>query len=69
MYWGKHTSKIRCQYYIRESEKEITCMGYEPETLYATKFNSHDEKVRFQEKHCLGGCEKCMIAKSFESFP
>ena len=69
MYWGTHTSKVRCRYYIRESEKEITCMGLEPETLYSTKFNSKEEKTLFQEKHCLPGCNRCSIFKILENSP
>ena len=66
MYCGKYTSRIHCPFFIREAGKEITCVGIEPETLYSIKFNSTEEKVAFQEKHCLHEAQRCGIMLGLE---
>ena len=43
MYYGKHTGKIDCPLFLRESNKEITC-AIEENYLSAKKFQSREER-------------------------
>lgn len=58
MYYGKHTGKVDCPLFLRESNKEITC-AIEKNYLSAKKFRSREEKEDYQEHHCCFGCIRC----------
>lgn len=61
-YYNTSMRYIDCPYYIRESEKEMTCQGTEEGTLTAHKFESEERKVLFQKDHCRYACERCHVA-------
>lgn len=58
-----------CSFYIKESEKTITCEGVIPGTTTMTRFETKDGKRAFQCKHCerydAEGC--CPIAKEIQN--
>ena len=51
-YYGPGIYRTECAYYIRESEKMITCEGLEEHTICGTRFRTEQDKFDFQEKHC-----------------
>lgn len=65
-YYGPGIYKTECGYYLRESEKMITCEGFEDNTLCSTRFNSEKDKFEFQKKHCYKGVERCRHAKMLD---
>ncbi len=56
----------RVAYYIRESEKMITCEGLEEHTICGTRFRTEQDKFDFQEKHCYKNCERCKHGKMLD---
>lgn len=65
-YYGPGMYKTKCGYYIRESEKMITCEGYENNTICGTRFDSEKEKFEFQEKHCYENGKRCKHAEMLD---
>lgn len=62
-FWGIGVTATTCPFYIRESEKEITCEGADMGTKCSKKFNSRKDKENFQKHHCFTGCDRCHNAK------
>lgn len=48
-YYGPGIYRTECAYYIRESEKMITCEGLEEHTICGTRFRTEQDKFDFQE--------------------
>lgn len=46
------TTRIACQYFLRESEKSITCEGIIPGTADTRRFASRYEKERHEDMCC-----------------
>lgn len=67
MYYGKHSSKIRCELFLRESDLQITCQTGD-EYLTCKKFDTKKQKEDYQKHHCLFGCVRCEAAlKAFDT--
>lgn len=65
-YWGPGIVNTDCPYYIRESEKMITCEGVEDGTLIGTRFDSEPQKIEYQRRHCFEKCERCKHAENLD---
>jgi len=65
-YYKPSMALIDCKYYIRESEKEMTCQDVEEGVLSAKRFDNEERKVLYQKSHCRNGCERCHIAIEIE---
>lgn len=65
-YYNKGMYLIDCQFYIRESAKEITCQDIEEGALSSKKFDSEERKIAYQKAHCRAGCDRCHIAKEIK---
>ena len=62
----RQQDRSECAYYIRESEKMITCEGLEEHTICGTRFRTEQDKFDFQEKHCYKNCERCKHGKMLD---
>ena len=64
---GNYTAGVRtiCPFYIKESDKGITCEGIIPGTMQLIRFNSVLEKRRHQQTRCerRDYADVCAIAK------
>ena len=50
----------QCPFYIKEANKSITCEGMKEECNLCIKFQSEEEKLKYQEENCFkypNGCE------------
>ena len=65
-YYNVHMRYINCIYYIRESEKEMTCQSAEEGILSAKKFESEAKKVEYQREHCRYNCKRCHDAEQIK---
>ena len=65
-YYGPGIYRTECAYYIRESEKMITCDGLEEHTICGTRFRTEQDKFDFQENHCYKNCERCKHGKMLD---
>ncbi len=67
---GNYTAGVRtvCPYYVKESDKGITCEGIVPGTTQLIRFNSALEKRRHQKIRCerRDYADVCALAKVLE---
>lgn len=58
-YWGIGITKTVCPYYIRESEKMISCESEYEGVVACKKFTTEKAKIEYQKKHCFENCARC----------
>jgi len=63
-YWGIGVVNTDCPFYLRESEKTITCEGVEEETMAKKEFKDRSQKEAFQKTYCFAGCKRCANAEA-----
>ena len=58
-YWGIGVVNTDCPFYLRESERTVTCEGIVPETTIKVEFHTRKQKENFQKTYCFAGCSRC----------
>lgn len=64
---GNAITNTLCPYYIRDSQKQITCEGVVAGAETSMKFESEERKLEYQKQYCFLYPNECMICKGLDA--